>query len=54
MAPIGGVIGQPNLGEVISASAGVTYWASAVRAKDELGWEARDIEAGFRDTFGQA
>jgi dihydroflavonol-4-reductase len=54
MAPIGRFIGQPNLGEVISASAGVTYWASAARAKDELGWEAREIEAGFRDTFGSA
>jgi dihydroflavonol-4-reductase len=54
MATIGGFIGQPNLGEVISASAGVTYWASAARAKDELGWEAREIEAGFRDTFGSA
>jgi nucleoside-diphosphate-sugar epimerase len=54
LARIGGIVGRPNLGEVISASAGVTYWASAARAKDELGWEARDIEAGFRDTFGSA
>jgi dihydroflavonol-4-reductase len=52
MAPLGGLIGRPNLGEIISASAGVTYWASPARAKDELGWEARPIESGIRDTFG--
>ena len=54
IAPIGRIVGQPNLREVISASAGVTYWASAARAKDELGWETRDIETGLRDTFGAA
>jgi hypothetical protein len=54
MAPAGKLIGQPNLAEVISASAGVTYWASAARAKNELGWVPRDIETGFRDTFGAA
>jgi dihydroflavonol-4-reductase len=54
LAPFGGLIGRQNLGEIISASAGVTYWASAARAKDELGWEARPIEAGLRDTFGGA
>ena len=54
MAPIGRIVGQPNLAEVISVSAGVTYWASAERAKQELGWEARDLETGLRDTFGAA
>jgi dihydroflavonol-4-reductase len=54
MAPIGGIIGQPNLGEILSASAGVTYWASAARATEELGWESRSVETGFRDTFGPA
>jgi dihydroflavonol-4-reductase len=52
MVPLGGLIGQPNLAEVVSASAGVTYWASADRAKEELGWLPRDIETGLRDTFG--
>jgi len=52
VAPFGGVIGRPNLGEVISAAAGVTYWASAARAREELGWQARDLESGFRDAFG--
>lgn len=49
---VGRVIGQPNLAEVLSASAGVTYWASAARANEELDWTPRDIETGFRDTFG--
>jgi dihydroflavonol-4-reductase len=52
MAPLGGLIGQPNLAEVISASAGVTYWASADKAAAELSFGARPIEDGFRDTFG--
>ena len=51
MAPIGPLIGQPNLREVIAASSGVTYWATADRAEAELGFVARDIESGFRDTF---
>ena len=54
MAPVGKIIGQANLAEVVSASAGVTYWASADRAKAELGFEAREIEQGMRDTFGAA
>jgi len=53
MAPLGGLIGQPNLRELISASSGVTYWASPARAEAELGWRARAIEAGLRDTFAR-
>jgi dihydroflavonol-4-reductase len=52
MAPLGRQIGQPDLGEVIAASAGVTYWFSAAKAAAELGFVARDLEQGFRDTFG--
>ncbi len=52
MAPLGALIGQPNLREVISASAAVTYWASSARAERELGFRARDLETGLRDTFG--
>jgi nucleoside-diphosphate-sugar epimerase len=51
MAPLGSAIGQPNLGEVISASDGLTYWASAKRANEELGWTPRSIQVGLRDTF---
>jgi dihydroflavonol-4-reductase len=50
-APVGGLIGQPGLHEVISASSGVTYWASAAKAQRELGFEPRPIETGLRDTF---
>jgi nucleoside-diphosphate-sugar epimerase len=52
MSPLGGLIGQPNLAEVISASAGVTYWASSAKAEAEFGFTARPIEDGLRDTFG--
>jgi dihydroflavonol-4-reductase len=51
MAPLGGLVGQPNLAEVVSASAGVTYWASAAKATAELGFAPRSIEDGLRDTF---
>ena len=40
--------------ELVSASVGVTYWATAAKAERELGWQARDLESGFRDTFGSA
>jgi dihydroflavonol-4-reductase len=52
MAPLGRIIGRPSLAEVIAASAGVTYWASSAKAERELGFRARDLESGFRDTFG--
>lgn len=51
MTPLGPLIGQPNLAEVISASDGVTYFATSARAESELGFAARPIEAGLRDTF---
>ena len=54
LAPAGGLIGQPNVREVISASAGVTYWAGHDKATAELGFEPRPIEAGLRDTFKPA
>lgn len=54
MAPLGRFMGQPNLREVVAASAGVTYWASADKAKRELGFVPREIEQGLRDTFGAA
>jgi nucleoside-diphosphate-sugar epimerase len=52
MAPVGGLIGQPNLREVISASDGVTYWATGAKAERELGFRPRSIESGLRDIFG--
>ena len=50
-APIVRRIG-PNLGEIVSASAGVTYWATDAKARRELGYAPRDLEAGLADTFG--
>ena len=54
MAPLGGLIGQPNLGEVVAASSGVTYLFSPAKAEAELGFTTRDLETGLRDTFGAA
>lgn len=46
LAPAGPLIGKvmgtgPNLRELISASAGVTYWASDAKARRELGYDPR-------------
>ncbi len=50
---IGAAGGLPaNLAETISAAAGVTYWANPAKAERELGFVARDVEAGLRATFG--
>ena len=54
MAPFGRLIGEPNAREIASSSAGVTYWASSQRAKDELGFAPRDPETAIRDTFASA
>jgi nucleoside-diphosphate-sugar epimerase len=50
--PLGPLVGRvmqtgPNLRELISASAGVTYWASDEKARRELGYEPRGLEAGL-------
>jgi len=49
MRPVGGLIGQPNLDELVRGSVGVTYYASAARAEAELGFAARSLEDGLRD-----
>lgn len=54
MAPAGRLIDQPNVREIVRASAGVTYLFSSAKAEAELGFRARDVETGFRDTFGVA
>ena len=51
IAPAGRLVGQSNLREVVTASAGVTYWASADKANRELGFSPRPLEDGLRDTF---
>ena len=51
LAPLGPAIGRPNLAEVVTASAGVTYWASSAKAEAELDFHPRSVEQGLRDTF---
>jgi nucleoside-diphosphate-sugar epimerase len=41
----------PNLRELISASDGVTYWARDDKARRELGYAPRDLDAGLRETL---
>ena len=38
---------SPNLREIVSASVGVTYWASAARAAAELGFDPRSLAVGL-------
>ena len=45
---------KPFAPEIARSSAGVTYWASSQRAKDELGFAPRDNRAAIRDTFATA
>ena len=52
MAPFGRVVGPvlgfpPNLRELVSSSDGVTFWASADKARSELGWAARPLAEGL-------
>jgi len=39
----------PNLRELISASDGVTFWASSDKAMDELGWTHRSLREGVAE-----
>jgi len=41
----------PNLRELIRSGEGVTYWASDEKARTELGYSARDLETGLRETL---
>jgi nucleoside-diphosphate-sugar epimerase len=40
-----------DLGEVMKAALGVTYWASSAKAATELGYRPRDLASGLRATF---
>jgi dihydroflavonol-4-reductase len=52
---IGKVMGTgPNLRELITSGAGVTYWATDAKARTELGYTSRDLETGLRQTLGTA
>jgi dihydroflavonol-4-reductase len=52
MAPLGRLVGQPNLRELVDSSVGVTYTASSAKAEEELGFHARPVEDGLRDVYG--
>jgi dihydroflavonol-4-reductase len=47
-----GALVRPALREVVTSTKGVTFWASDARAKSELGYTSRGLEAGMRDTYG--
>lgn len=56
LRPIGPLVGKimdqpPNLAELISSADGVTFWADASKAKNELGWRPRDLKSGMRQTL---
>lgn len=56
LRPIGPLVGKimdqpPNLAELIKSTDGVTFWADASKAKDELGWRPRDLKSGMRQTL---
>jgi dihydroflavonol-4-reductase len=38
----------PNMAELVRAGVGVTYWFSDARARTELGYAPRDLDAGLR------
>jgi dihydroflavonol-4-reductase len=56
MIPFGRVVGPamglpPNLREMISAADGVSYLAKDDKARRELGYQPRDLDAGLRQTI---
>jgi dihydroflavonol-4-reductase len=51
---VGGLPGMPpNLGETIRSADRVTYYATAGRARRELGFAPRSLEQGIADTWGR-
>ena len=38
----------PNLRELIKAADGVTYWATDAKARRDLGYSPRGLDAGLR------
>jgi dihydroflavonol-4-reductase len=55
--PAGPLVGKlmgfpPNLGELIRTSDGVTFWMNDAKARRELGFAPRDLDAGLRQTLG--
>ena len=44
----------PNLKEIITASDGVTYWATDEKARTQLGYAPRDLDTGLRQTLADS
>jgi dihydroflavonol-4-reductase len=58
-APLGPVVGPlmgfpKNLRELITTSDGVTFWASDEKARRDLGFNPRGVEAGLQETVESA
>ncbi|HYM53062.1 MAG TPA: NAD-dependent epimerase/dehydratase family protein [Candidatus Dormibacteraeota bacterium] len=59
VTPLGGLLGRvlagaPNVAEMVRASDGVTYWATDAKARVQLGYAPRDLEAGLRTLLPSA
>jgi dihydroflavonol-4-reductase len=59
MIPVGRFVGPPmglppNFREMISAAHNVTYWAKDDKARQELGYQPRDLDTGLRQTIQAA
>ena len=57
--PVGPVVGKlmgfpPNLRELIRTSDGVTVWMSGAKARSELGFVPRTLDAGLRETLDRS
>ncbi len=55
-APLGRFVGPlmgfpPNLRELIRSSDGVTYYADDTKAREQLGYSSRPLDAGLRETI---
>jgi nucleoside-diphosphate-sugar epimerase len=58
LTPAGPLVGKamgapPNLRELIASADGVTFWATHAKAREQLGYEPRDMQTGFGQVFGQ-
>ena len=56
LRPVGPLVGKimkqpPNLSELIASTDGVTFWADASKARNNLGFRPRDLDTGLRDTL---
>jgi nucleoside-diphosphate-sugar epimerase len=54
LRPVGPIVGKlmdqpPNLSELIRSADGVTFYASAEKARRDLGFAPRNVETGLRD-----